>query len=388
MFKPFKEGQGGRSGSARRGCRIAKYNFARSNLFEEPSCCKDADKYKKKKTFSSILSAMQLPYTIWSINSRYLKPEIVSIGPLHSKKSNHLLQFEELRWFFVEKFLHRCEAENRDLVHLLQMKGLEARTRDFYSYHQQISDMPSQDLLEIMLLDGSFLIELLEVLKLENQLPLFVLTSLSGQPDTEFIKLALEFFNLSWTGPGMTLPSELPDCSHLLELFYWSSVKPLSVNHCDEQTYASTHSMQCVTEVKLSGIEFKQRQAADTFLDIKYKNRVLQIPAITFNEIMNAVLTNCVALEQSRECHIKYFCNYVSFFSCLISQPEDVSSLSLDGIISKFSNDDQAVASFINDLIRNMGCVRYSYLSDGIKNVRAYYNSDWASLMRNYFVTK
>ncbi|XP_044476913.1 UPF0481 protein At3g47200-like [Mangifera indica] len=362
-------------------------------------------------------SATRLPHTIWSIGSENVKPEIVSIGPLHSKKSNHLLQFEEYKRFFLDKFLRRCEKNHRDLNDLLaDMQSLEARTRDFYSYHKQVSDMPSQDLIQMMLLDGCFLIELLcylsrdeipevlddpilvhpllipvltrDVLKLENQLPLFVLTSLFDQPDKKFMKLALEFFNLSWTGPRMTLPSELPICSHLLELFYWSSVKPLSVNHGDEQTYASTHSMQCVTELKQSGIKFMQGKIVESFLDIKFNNRVLQIPAITFNEMMTIVLINCVALEQSREWHIKYFCNYVSFFSCLISQPRDVSSLSFDGIISKFSDDDRYIADFFKDLGRNTQCVRGNYLSDEIKNLEAYYNSDRTSLMRNYFTTK
>ncbi|XP_044476914.1 UPF0481 protein At3g47200-like [Mangifera indica] len=362
-------------------------------------------------------SPTRLPYTIRGICSRNVEPEIVSIGPLYRKKSDHLLRFEEYKWFFLAKFLRRCGRGRRDLERLLlEMQSLEARTRNFYSDHEGISEMPSQDLIQLMLLDGSFLIELLcypgrdeslevpgdlilvrpllipvlarDVLRLRNQLPLFVLTSLFGQSKEKFMKLALEFFNLSWRGPQMSLPSELPDCSHLLELFYWSSVKPLSVNHGDDRTYAPTHSMQCVRELKSSGIKFMGREEAKTFLNIKYKNRILQIPATTFDELMNTVLINCVALEQSRERHIKYFCNYVSFFSCLISQPRDVSSLSFDGIISKFSDDDRYIADFFKDLGRNTQGVRSSYLSDEINNIETYYNSDWASLMRNHFTNK
>ncbi|XP_044477043.1 UPF0481 protein At3g47200-like [Mangifera indica] len=366
---------------------------------------------EKKRNSVQFFSFMRPSFTINSFFSRYMKPEIVSIGPFNSKESNHLLQFEECKWFFLHKFLRRCEKDHRDLEKLLvEMQSLEDLTRDFYSDYKQISEMPVEDLILMMLLDGAFLVELLcylrrdddpivvqpclipvlarDVLKLENQLTLFVLTSLFGQSDKKFMKLALEFFNLYWTGLTMSLPSELPNCSHLLELFYWSSVKPLSVNHSDDQKYASTHSMQCVTELKRSGIKFKQSKEAESFLDIKFKNRILEIPAITFNEMLNSVLINCVAFEQSREFRIKYFSNYVSFFSCLISQPSDVSSLFLDGIISKFSEDDQSIADFFNNLGRNIGCVRYSYLSVEIKNVEACYKSDRASLLRNYFTTK
>ncbi|XP_044476912.1 uncharacterized protein LOC123204372 [Mangifera indica] len=306
---------------------------------------------EKIRNSVQFFSAMRLPNTISSISSRYMIPEIVSIGPVNSKKSDHLLQFEDYKWFFLDKFLRRCEKDHRDLGSLiLEMQSLEARTRDIYSDYKQIYEMPSEDLIQMMLLDGSFLIELLCYLsrdEIPND-PILVQPFLIPVLARMFLNLRTNF-----------LCSFSRHCSinltiNLRSLPWNSSIFPgqLSVNHGNDQTYASTHSMHCVTELKLSGIKFTQRKTPETFLDIKFKNRVLQIPAITFNEMMKTVLINCVALEQSRERHIKY------------------------------------IADFSNDLGRNTQCVRGSYLSDEIKNVEAYYNNDRTSLPRNYFTTK
>ncbi|XP_031263937.1 UPF0481 protein At3g47200-like [Pistacia vera] len=374
---------------------------------------------EERRNLSQSVPVTWLSASVVGISVKSVEPEIVSIGPLHRDQTK-LLQFEEFKWFFLDKYLRRQPAVDEYLRHLLlKMEILEAQTRDFYREKGFVLSMSNEDFIQMMLLDGCFLIELLcyhnrdeiyeaiddpilaqpnlisvlarVVLKIENQLPLLVLQSLfdkSGPSKERFMKLAVEFLNLSWTGPTLTFLPEFLRCSHLLEIFYFSLVQQVSGNNGDEcdKTYASTHSMLCVTELKLSGIKFKQRRA-ESFLDIEFKNRALLIPSITLNDMMSTALINCVALEQSRDYHINYISHYVSFLSCLISQPRDVSSLSSDGIISKFSHNDKHVADFFNKLGKNMVYIRKSYLSNQIQNVEAYYNSYWASLKRNYFNT-
>ncbi|ESR64157.1 hypothetical protein CICLE_v10010787mg, partial [Citrus x clementina] len=148
-----------------------------------------------------------------------------------------------------------------------------------------------------------------------------------------------------------------------------------------EKYRPSTHSLQCVTQLRRSGIKIKPRKA-ESFLDIKYEKQVLQIPSITTNDITSTVLINCVALEQCQERNIKYFSNYVSFMCCLISQPRDVALLGLDGVITNFSQDDQHVADLFNDLGKNTALnVRESYLWKVLHDVGAYYSSCWASMI-------
>ena len=113
---------------------------------------------------------------------------------------------------------------------------------------------------------------------------------------------------------------------------------------------------------------------------------MLEIPTITINDVTASVLINCVAWEESLEDDLKYFSHYVSFMNCLVSQPRDVAFLCSDGIISRFSNDDQYVANLFNNLAKskvfnNRDC----YLWKEFKEIQAYYCSNWATMRRTYF---
>lgn len=203
----------------------------------------------------------------------------------------------------------------------------------------------------------------------------------------DFYQARLRILQSPWSGPTLNYRPEFLKCRYLLELFYLALLPTVSVNSIAEREKyrPSTHSLQCVTQLRRSGIKIKPRKA-ESFLDIKYEKQVLQIPSITINDITSTVLINCVALEQCQERNIKYFSNYVSFMCCLISQPRDVALLGLDGVITNFSQDDQHVADLFNDLGKNTALnVRESYLWKVLHDVGAYYSSCWASMIRTYF---
>ncbi|KAK9281838.1 hypothetical protein L1049_004744 [Liquidambar formosana] len=348
------------------------------------------------------------------------EPEIVSIGP-HHRGETHLLSFEKHKWSFLEKFLSRSRARGKDLgVYLQEMMDCEKRARECYS---EIVPLSSHDFVEMMLLDGCFVVELLrhlgkseevidegdpiftkpwlipllikDLLKLENQLPYFVLETLfvwsKAKEDVakhDLRILAFKVFDLVHP-----LPLEAIDWfqnlegKHLLDLFHLSHRQLINVKSIGKQDMyrPSAQSMPSVTQLKLSGIKFKPG-AADTFLDINFRRGVLEIPAITMNDFTRSMLVNCVALEQRRGDRVKYFTDYVGFMSCLISQTRDVTFLCSDGIITNFSQNDQSVASLFNALgSSDLMNVRDSYLSKHIKEVEAYYSSNWATMMRNYF---
>ncbi|KDP34716.1 hypothetical protein JCGZ_10921 [Jatropha curcas] len=175
---------------------------------------------------------------------------------------------------------------------------------------------------------------------------------------------------------------------HLLHLLYSSLVTSNSVTHCTdfEEYFPSDQSIQCVTQLRQSGIKFKSRKGGDSFLDINFQNRVLQIPSITINDFTSTLLINCVALEKCQDKRLNYFTDYVSFMSCLISKPRDVAFLCYDGIINRFSKDDKYVADLFTNLGQNADFnVRDCYLSKQFKEVESYYSSNWATVRRTYF---
>uniref|UniRef100_A0A6N2LKE8 Uncharacterized protein n=1 Tax=Salix viminalis TaxID=40686 RepID=A0A6N2LKE8_SALVM len=368
---------------------------------------------------SSSTCIFPFPHGFDKINPSTYQPELVSIGPYHRGK-DHVLEFEERKWFFLGKILSRSRTDLSNYVGALKLQ--ERLTRDCYS---ETVSMSSHDFVEMMLLDSCFVLELLrnlnhskdmideddpiftrpwlipilirDLLKCENQLPYFLLDlvfSLSGgngdikqNPDPLPI-LALKSFDLVFPRRAEILNKFKPwHGKHLLDLFH-SSLLPtdqVSIRIDLEEYHPSEQSIQCVTQLRPSGIKFRPRKC-DSFLDINFRNRVLQIPSVTINDFTSTVLVNCVALEHYEEKKSKYFTEYVSFMNCLIDQPRDVTFLCSEGIITRFSQDDQYVADLFNTLGKNVAFnIRECYLSKIFREVESYYSSNWAAMRRTYF---
>ncbi|KAJ6937280.1 hypothetical protein NC652_011813 [Populus alba x Populus x berolinensis] len=72
--------------------------------------------------------------------------------------------------------------------------------------------------------------------------------------------------------------------------------------------------------------------------------------------------------------------------NCLINQPRDVTFLCSEGIITRFSQNDQYVADLFNTLGKNVAFnIRECYLSKIFREVESYYSSNWATMRRTYF---
>ncbi|KAF8035959.1 hypothetical protein BT93_C1860 [Corymbia citriodora subsp. variegata] len=361
---------------------------------------------------------VRIPQPLRGINPKAEKPEIVSIGPYH-RNQPQVLAFEKLKPLFLERFLRRMGGRMEELRKIVAFQESSAR----HCYSEQV-DMEIADFTQMMLLDCCFVLELLllffesgtaadevdlifaqpqiipillrDLLKLENQIPYFLLQSLfnSAVPSTERKKtgslgtLALKFFDQAYPRPMAPLKSWGDcDCEHLLDLFYLS-LKPTSgvYPHYTKEKWPSAQSVPCVTELRPSGIKFKSRSQADSFLDISFQKPLLRIPGVPINDFMTTVLINCVSLEHCRKNRSKYMTDYASFMHCLINQPKDVSLLRSDGIIAPFSHDDQYVANLFDKLAK---CISFNvhdcFLSEQFEELQLYYHSNWATMRRTYF---
>ncbi|CAB4317604.1 unnamed protein product [Prunus armeniaca] len=383
-----------------------------------------------------------------------IEPEMVSIGPYHRGK-DELLEFESYKLQFLNLLLSReTNGRRHDLLpeYYKAMKKLEESTRSRYS---ESIPMSSPDFVEMMVLDGCFIIELFQrmsadeddhpiltrpwlipiltrdLLKLQNQLPFFVLEKLfeisNFRTEHSLTLLALEFFNHTLPRPSEVLKrtSNLRGAKHLLDLFHLSFLPPFSNepprkksifqrtsdvlceatlktliwlcmlfisstphdDHDADQNYRpSSESIQCTTQLRPSGIKFRPRKAAESFLDINFRNGVLQIPPITINDLTIAVFINCMAFERCHQYTSQLFTTYIAFMSCLINSTRDVTLLCADGIITGFSQNDQNVAELFTKLGEKVVFdIRKCYLSTQFRDVEAYYSSHWATFMRTYF---
>ncbi|KAB1214771.1 hypothetical protein CJ030_MR5G017514 [Morella rubra] len=160
-------------------------------------------------------------------DSKAYAPQIVSLGPYHYR--NELLrQMDHHKWRALR---HALKREKHDLEDYLRAaKAIEKEARN--CYEESFPELEKNEFAKIMLLDGCFVVELLrgategyekllylkddpifawggllfhciqrDMVKLENQLPLFVLDKLLGlqlgKPDQrgEVAKLVTRFFD-------------------------------------------------------------------------------------------------------------------------------------------------------------------------------------------------
>ncbi|CAL0310400.1 unnamed protein product [Lupinus luteus] len=172
----------------------------------------------------------------------HYEPEIVSIGPYHIGKK-HLDMIKEHKWYYLRCLISRTDGLN--IEHLFQaITSLELQARECYS---ETINLQTHDFVEMLILDGCFLIELFrkdeglvlseendplfsmlwilpifcrDFLKLENQIPFFVLErlfELSKLPEENLTKSALDFFNKSLPLPQNLVLDGLVGM-HLLDL--------------------------------------------------------------------------------------------------------------------------------------------------------------------------
>lgn len=250
-----------------------------------------------------------------------------------------------------------------------------------------------------------------DLLKLENQLPFFVLEQLyeliGSAADPPLVDLVLTFFDPLL--PRENIKSKLnleEEFDHMLDIFrstFLSSVnertKPAGWKQL--QTPSNIPLVQerqlihCVTELQEAGVRFKKRRDMD-LLDIYFEksNGVLKIPPLYIDDNTVPLFLNLVAYEQCDQDAKPFFTNFFMFFDSLINSHMDVEILHKNGIINHVLGSDKDVANLFNRLGREIVYdLDECYLSQQMKDVnnycKKYYASKWhvwlTNLIRDYF---
>ncbi|KAH8508275.1 hypothetical protein H0E87_010410 [Populus deltoides] len=315
------------------------------------------------------------------------------------------------------------ENKGLDLEVLLKaIQPLEKKARECYS---QIIHFDTDEFIEMMVVDGCFIIELFrkvgnvvefevddpivtmawiipffyrDLLRLENQIPFFVLECLfdiTRMPGEEsgpsLCKLALDFFNYALQRPDNIIARHsYLNAKHLLDLVRSSFIDFEQGQSLHVDT--STPMIHSVSKLRRAGIELSQGNPEDSFLVVKFKNGVIEMPTITIDETITSFLLNCVAFEQCHNGSSKHFTTYATLLDCLVNTFKDVEHLSDCNIIENYFGTDSEVASFINDLGKEVAFdIERCYLSRLFHDVDQYYKNSWhvqwASFKYTYFST-
>lgn len=361
-------------------------------------------------------------FLVGGIDDRIQSPQLASFGPFH-RGEDRLLPFEDHKYDFLSRFLSRTENLGRDSVFYVR-KLMELKESTKRCYSEKIV-LPSDDeLVNMMLLDGCFMVQLFreyeeegkdhvtwpwtghiqilisDILKLENQLPFFILEKLfdfsnigQGATTRTLPTLALRFLNQAFCRTSdAAVNSHTRHPKHLLDLFR-SSLLPSTETYPKQKSkhHPFSQSIQSVNHLRSSGIIFSQKVAAKTLLEIDFRKfqippLALKIPPVAVDDFTCTVLMNCVALEQCLPDQTKHFTAYVCFMNCLMKQPEDVGFLRSVDIITRVSQDEMGFINMLNNVGRNASySVRDSYLWKQFWEIHDYYNSFWASIRRNFF---
>ncbi|CAL1392421.1 unnamed protein product [Linum trigynum] len=218
------------------------------------------EKLRKSPSISSEFSIFRVPRQLRRVNEQGYEPQMIAIGPYHHGKAD-LHHMERHKIHYLRLLLHRTKdaVDHHDDElnrYVSAMKALEERARECYA---DPIPLDSDDFVEMMLLDGCFLVELIrkccamegladdhdpifavpsnfvaivrDVLLLENQVPLFVrlnLFQLTKQPNEsrDFVSMVGEFVSKKPLGLGF-IEIDSEGCygkMHILSLVheYWA----------------------------------------------------------------------------------------------------------------------------------------------------------------------
>ncbi|PRQ47768.1 hypothetical protein RchiOBHm_Chr2g0103321 [Rosa chinensis] len=368
----------------------------------------------------------RVPKCLVDVNKNTYGPHIVSIGPYHHGEK-HLEMMQQHKRRFLRDLLAQTPPTGPGLDDYQQAVALrEEEIRGCYS--ESTLKFCKDQLVDMMLLDGLFIIELLckigglsktpigddpifhfasvftylirDLLRLENQIPFFVLQTLFNASrdsrhasDSSLAELALQLFESAVEIPY----GDHDQGKHLLDLLRLSFIHPsMRLKEINLGfTSSSVQIIQSAKKLHLAGIKFKARHAqneAMSFLDIRFSNGVLEIPLITLDDLCTDLLLNFIAFEQCYSHSPRHITTYAAFMSCLVRSPTDAAFLCEHDIIEKYIATDEEVANFF----RNMGKdvpfdIGQSYLLELFKDVNEYqrnmWHVRWAGFRLKYFDT-
>ncbi|GKV38049.1 hypothetical protein SLEP1_g46000 [Rubroshorea leprosula] len=375
---------------------------------------------EKLQALSSTFSEhtiFRVPRLLYEVNEKAYEPEIISIGPYYRGK-NHLKMMEVHKVRFLGMLLGRTNGHTAE-VFVAALRGMVEKARNCYSESSSIS---TKDFLEMLVLDGCFIVELihqlfldrnmdeyvfrvestlcrilLDLILFENQLPFFVLWELFGiireNQRNIFVNCFLRLFGDAMPGLRVDVVydyNSIKSVKHLLDLVRGNWLPSRVVeDHSRAPKDGKWSLIRSATELKEAGIRFKKGEG-NTLFDIMFRNGVLEIPMITISDSTESLYRNVIVCEQFEKEDPKYLTEFTTFMDCLINSGKDVELLCHCGIIENWLGNDEAVATMFNRITDNVG-VSIKFYAQICNDVNEHYNALWnkriASLRHNYFNT-
>ncbi|KAK7354746.1 hypothetical protein VNO80_20220 [Phaseolus coccineus] len=370
----------------------------------------------------------RVPSNMRRVEPKAYRPNNISIGPCYHG-APHLRNMEALKKSFYRRLFNNDANEAKLDEAFKFLEEEETNVRGCYNEDIKLS---SDEFLQMMLVDGSFIVQLLrdlsacefgkvpclspwmlpiirrEMIMLENQLPmsvlskLFELTSVVSAPlgpNIGLRDLALRFFYplLQVDSDNMLESKKIDESSdlHFLDLFR-SAIKPNPKGGKPREF--QPHLIRSVTELIEAGVKIKADESKQ-LLDIsfgkkwRFLTRQLTLPPLYIIDHRGTVFRNIVAFENCHKDCEPDVTTYLFFFNGLINSAGDVSLLHYKGVLHHSLGSDKTVSKLINNITKEIVREKTdsSYLYKVVNEANSYFSSFYArkraSLVHHYLTS-
>ncbi|XP_016899495.2 UPF0481 protein At3g47200-like [Cucumis melo] len=408
-------------------------------------------------------SIYRVPKQQREMNPKVYLPQFISIGPYHYKTQENLKANEQYKFRAFIKFLYRMinrdyEYSQESLKGILKagtlkhiVKTSHCWTKQVWNSYASSINMKEEEFIIMMLVDACFIIDFLldpsfyiglifdiyiDLIKLENQLPLFLLQRLAYllpiTPNPCFPGLVIA--RISGISDIYTFSSMHDPCDiepkHFVDYLNFYFPQPLydmTYNKQQEENYGKKKShvsfihpyfcdfwnkmIHCaknekkkkrekrqmppsITELWEAGVTIKKAENPKSITSITFKSGVLEIPHLNIHDSFEILMRNLIAFEQFSDPSKKKTCviEYILFLDHLISTEKDVRLLVKVGVINNsIGGSDKEVSDLFNDLCKYVTISKSSPYTEIINNLCEHCDEWWnramASLIHNYFNT-
>uniref|UniRef100_A0A0D6QU11 Uncharacterized protein n=1 Tax=Araucaria cunninghamii TaxID=56994 RepID=A0A0D6QU11_ARACU len=373
-----------------------------------------------------------VPKTLVNENEAAYIPEIVSLGPFHCGKPelrgmekykaeaarrvscriqssfpdknftdvvNSIMSMEHRIRACYDKEIH-CSGEvlcwmmARDASFLLEF--FRNYNRPFQQEDREKDAAGSEYSHPVFCADGdnsTVLAIIKDIMKLENQIPLFVLEQVLAV-EMDSIKLAREqmevilklLFDNIYRPFNFFIFSTSPRRSHVLEMYHYSCFGKNSPMESSQDSWnpwpkaLDDHRLKIPSAVKLTnaGVMFKAN--AGVLEEIKFDKEtcVLSLPLIILNVESEVFIRNLIALELcSPQYKIKKFTQYAQFMDDLIHNKKGVSVMRDKGVIVGNLRRYTQLARLWNSSNLSPALSQCVAIAETRKNIHEYYSKKW-----------
>ncbi|XP_038884451.1 UPF0481 protein At3g47200-like [Benincasa hispida] len=428
-------------------------------------------------------SIYQVPKGLREMNDKAYTPQFISIGPFHYGTRTNLIANEHYKVQGFFNFLRRLNNKYKiqsledsghvkittSLLKVLVEKAC-CSVKEAHNCYAEPINMKEEEFFTMMLVDACFIVEflilwvcenllqrrgkffqiqdnvdfsfyhgiefdiLIDLIKLENQVPFILLQNLFDLipklDDDPMISSLIRLTDIALKGFGLVSRYEIDDLyykepKHLLDFlsFYFLPLPPDDmqnkqdeIKNIEKKNNDFRKLLSCLwnkkpdheknsyqqwrlsppstTELCEAGITIKVADNENLCLtNISFKNGVLEIPPIIIESTFEIVVRNLIAFDHYPAGNQKqYVIQYVLFLDDLISTEEDVHLLVKAGvIINTFGGSDKEISDMFNNFSKFAIFPVTSHFDDMSQALRVHCNGRWnkakASLKRNYFNT-